>query len=219
MNKIEQYHHLEVSPDMYERLAAVHREAFAKYKDMGINMRGVVMTAASLREQMERVNETIFVMREGAEIVACIRGAIEKDIWGNTFLRGEGLAVMPACSKKGYGIFLVMAREKWAKKEGAQYARLDTSNRAEDTKKYHHSCGYKNWYYAYFQGRNYLSIYMRKDFGPAYPEVKRLARLCSSYLCIRMWHNQQGERTLICRARDFVLRCLRYCRRCLVKDS
>lgn len=194
--RIEHYHYSSLSPEQLEVIADVTRRAFAKYKEQGINMRGVTMTGERLLQSLREGDETVFLLYEEDVLVAYGRGMVQKDADGVLFLRAEGLATLPECAGKGYASQLVKARETWAQEQGAAYARLDTSNRAEATKQYHHSRGYKDWYYRYFDGRSYISIYMRKDYGAPYPAWRRLLRLWCSYLWVRAQYTQQGRKTI-----------------------
>lgn len=194
--RIETLHHSELTPELYKSIVQVNYAAYAKYRATNINMRGLSMTWEQLAESLRRNDETVFLLYEGDSLAAYARGVVEPDAAGTLFLRAEGLAALPECEKKGYAPFLARKREKWAKKQGAQYARLDTCNRASETKQYHHASGYRDWYYRYLGGRNYISIYMRKDYGAPYPAYRRLLRLWATYLLVRSLHTEYGSLTL-----------------------
>lgn len=197
--RIEQYHFSEITPSLAEELALLNRSAYAKYKAQNINLRGVDITGEQLRCSIESEKRMTFIFFDGDKMVACTYGSIARDAQGVLFLYACGLACLPEYSKKGCAPFLVKARERWAKKQGAEYARLDTATRAEDTKKYHHACGYKDWYYGYWGGKHYISIVMRKDYGKPYPTWRRLLRLCCSYIRVRARYSEYGELTLLTR--------------------
>lgn len=194
--RIETLHHSELTPELCEQIVQVNYAAYAKYRATNINMRGLSMTWEQLAESLRRNDETVFLLYENDSLMAYARGVVEPDAAGTMYLRAEGLATVPQSARKGYASALVKAREAWAQKRGACYARLDTSHRAADTVNYHHSRGYRDWYYRYIGGRTYISIYMRKDYGTPYPAYRRLLRLWATYLLVRSQHTEYGSLTL-----------------------
>lgn len=200
--RIERYHYSELSLEYLELIADLTRRAFAKYKVQSINMRGVTMTGAKLQESLRKGNETIFVLYEEDMPVAYERGRVETDQWGVCRQCIEGLATLPECAGRGYASQLVKACEAWAIQQGAVYACVDTSNRAEATKKFYHSRGYQDWYYRHLKGRSYVSIYMRKDYGAPYPAWRRMLRLWVSHLRVRSQYTEYGQMTVLGRPLD-----------------
>lgn len=190
---IQSIHYTELSAEQLEDLAGVARAAFAEYKADGINYMHITVTGEMLRKSMESDNQTAFIYTRGdGRVMGFCRGAVMSDENGK-WLYAAGMAVLPECRRQGIGNKLVQYREDWARKQGATYARVGTSDRAPKPKAFHHKCGYKDWYYFHLAERSYIQIYMRKDFGEPYPTAKRLARLYSSWLLTRAIFTRKGE--------------------------
>lgn len=135
---IQQYHHSELSTQQCTELAAVSRFAFAEHKIQGINMRDTEITPDEMRLNLCSHNDTVFILYHGERMVGYARGSISA-CSGQKALLTEGLATLPEYRGQSLGRRLVRAIEDWALSQGAQFARLDTSNRAERIKRYHHS--------------------------------------------------------------------------------
>lgn len=201
--QIRHYHHSELSTQQYAELAAVSRAAFAEHKVRGINMRDTEITPEEMRQNLCNHNDTVFIIYHGERMVGYARGSIAACA-GQTALLAEGLATLPEYRGQSLGRRLVRVMEDWALSHGAQFARLDTSDKAVRIKSYHHSCGYKDWYYEHLPNRNYISIYMRKDYGQPYPPFKRLARLWTSWIKAHARYTRHGKNRLPFRAYGYL---------------
>lgn len=192
---IQSIHYSELSAEQLEELAGIVRAAYSEYVADDIFIQNAMLTGEALRERMERDNQTAFIYKREGRIMGFCRGTLMSDATGK-WLNSCALSVLPECRKQGIGVKLVQYREDWAKKQGAIYARLCTSDRAPKPKAFHHKRGYKDWYYFAYPDASYLLIFMRKDFGEPYPTAKRLARLYSSWLLMHAIFTRMGKQRL-----------------------
>lgn len=201
---IKQYNYDEPDEDLLETLAEITRAAFAEYSKDNINFRGVDMSADLLNRSIRRTEQTVFVLEKEGKPVAYCRGYMAAS-GGQAFLHCEGVAVHPSCRRQGLAEALTGERERWGKSQGAAYAVLNTSVKATKAKRFHHSHGYKDYGYTHFEGKRYLSVLMRKDYGEPYPETRRRIGLVKSWLLMRLLFTRNGEDRLWHRVKDKLL--------------
>lgn len=194
----------ELPVEWLEQLAAVTREAFAEYGVQGINFRGVDMSADLLQRSLARTEQHIFILWIEGKIAGYCRGYIEKKD-GYAVLKCEGIAIPPKYRNPMYARMLDRERERWGKAQGATCAVLNTSVKAASAKKFHHANGYKDYGYTHFEGKRYLSVLMRKDYGEPYPEARRRIGLVKSWLLMRLVFTRNGEERLWHRLKDRLL--------------
>lgn len=200
---IKQYRCNELTAADFETLAAISRAAFAEHKQQGIDFRDTTITGDEMAQSLTQGGDTVFVYYLEGRAVGYCRGHIRCQ--DNTkHLLHDGIATMPECRKMHIGRKLTDEMEAWAVWEGAEYALLNTSDRAERIKAYHHAHGYKNWYYGHWSGKSYISVFMRKDLGKPYPRIKRLARLWASWIKVHARYTRHGKNRLPFRAYGYL---------------
>lgn len=177
-----------------EELATLNRAAFAEYAGKQ-NFRGVTMTADALYESMRETGQTAFILQVDNRVAAYCRGYISETPEGKC-LHDEGDAVHPMYQGRGYAKVVVRLREQWGKENGAVYAELSTSVKAKNAIGFHRACGYRKYGYVYYQGKNYLSVVMRKYFETPMPESVRLRRLIKSWFRLNLVYNKNGRKRI-----------------------
>ena len=178
----------------YEELAALNRAAFQEYAGSQ-NLRGVTMTAAALRESMAETGQTAFILRVDKRVAAYCRGYISETPEGKC-LHAEGCAAHPAYRGCGYAKEIILQRERWGKESGAVFAELSTSVKAKNAIGFHCACGYRKYGYVYYQGKNYLSVVMRKYFETPMAESVRLRHLVKSWFRHNLVYNKNGRKRI-----------------------
>lgn len=196
---IKQYRYNELTAEDFDELATISRAAFAEHKLKGINFRDTTITGVEMAQSFTQGGDTVFIYYLERRAVGYCRGHI--DSHGSAkYLLNDGMATMPECRKMHIGRKMTDEMEAWAVREGAEYALLNTSDRAKRIKAYHHAHGYKDWYYGHWSGKSYISVFMRKDLGKPYPRIKRLARLWASWIKVHARYTRYGKNRLPFRA-------------------
>lgn len=180
----------ELSEADYEILADVSRRSYEEFRSDDINARDVDMTVEQLRRLVEGM--TLFIMYIDGVVAGYARGLLRETEEGAQ-LDCEGNCSLPEYRRYSPGAMLTRAREKWAIEHGAVYSVLCTSCRAKKAIRYHHANGYKNWRYLHIDGKNYINIAMRKDYGKPYPTYKRLKHLLRTWLQVTWRYKSDGS--------------------------
>lgn len=198
-DQIKSYKYNELTSKDFEELASISRAAFAEHKQQDINFRDTTITGDEMAQSLTQGRDTVFIFYLEERAVGYMRGHIKRED-DTTYLFCDGIATLPECRKMHIGRKMADKMEAWAVQAGAKYALLNTSDRAERIKAYHHAHGYKDWYYGHWSGKSYISVFMRKDLGKPYPRIKRLVRVWTSWIKVHARYTSYGKNRLPFRA-------------------
>lgn len=210
-DQIKSYKYNELTSKDFEELASISRAAFAEHGQRGINFRDTTITASEIAKSLAQENDTVFIFYIDGKTAGYTRGRLSRHK-GKLVAYNDGIAVLPEHRGKQIGRLLNQEFHEWAKQGGALYATLSTSCRAQRIVAYHHSQGYKDWFYAYIAGKTYISVFMRKDFGKPSSRISRLLLLYTSWCVIHAMYTKYGQERILAKPLGYLLMKLRHLR-------
>jgi GNAT superfamily N-acetyltransferase len=180
----------DLTQEEWEEILAITHAAFAEHKENGLNMVPCDTTLENHKAFLYRCQ--LFIIRENGRIIAYKAGRIDKA--GNqNFFQVQIACVLPENKGKGLGKKVHQLLEEYARTSGCAYLVTNTSCKATRSYAFHQSMGFKNWYYCHFEGKNYISIVLRKDLQNGLPG--RWKPLIRSWLSTHLKFHHDGSMT------------------------
>lgn len=178
----------------YDEVAALMREAFAQWKDAGLDSFLVHALPEVIRQKTS--DSIVYVAYEEDVLLGTISMDIILDKQGtHAFLKF--LAIRPSGKGKGLASKLGARAIGDAEKAGCLYMLSDTSSAAPWAVRWHQKMGFRKIGYASFSTNHYYSYRFRRELGGRRepPVVKTWLQFVRSWLKVKLTKKKDGSPT------------------------
>lgn len=197
----------DLSESEWDEPASLARLAFSTHAD-GVNMMGCYLYPEGLKQRSRQGGVIFCAYNTDNKLIAytlCRFYNIHssKNRYGEIVLT----AVHPDEKRKGLGKNLFRMTEEYALRHGVSVLYTDTSEKAYSSRAYHRSCGFREWGYTHFPGKNYHSIIFRKRLiGRDFPGFSMFHCILSRCRTLMKW-TESGQWTPLLRFKKHLTEC------------